>query len=422
MSVIRRDNTFYLKKRVPVRYAGIEPRKLVWISLKTDSEKEARTKVQAVWSEVIAGWDALLAGNSDDAEARYAGAKAIAAARGYRFLPVDRVISLPLDEVMDRIDASMTPAGRIDPALAGGLLGLTKKPEFTLSKALEAYWAVTGDKIAGKSADQVRRWRNPRIKAFNNLIDVIGDIPINQITADDMLDFRAWWWDKITAEDLTPNSANKDFIHIASTIREINQKKQLGLTLTFSGLTFAEGEKRTRLPFSEEWIRETLLATGALAGLNREARCLLLGMVNTGYRPSEGQGLLASHIRLDVDIPHISIEPVGRTLKNASSRRVIPLAGISLEAFRECPDGFPRYRGSAALSATVNKFLRENNLTETPDHTLYGLRHSFEDRLLDRDVDERIRRDLMGHALTRERYGKGASLEKLAGIIHLIAL
>ena len=36
-------------------------------------------------------------------------------------------------------------------------------------------------------------------------------------------------------------------------------------------------------------------------------------------------------------------------------------------------------------------------------------------------VDERIRRDLFGHRLTRERYGKGASLEMLQGVVQAIA-
>ena len=67
---------------------------------------------------------------------------------------------------------------------------------------------------------------------------------------------------------------------------------------------------------------------------------------------------------------------------------MIPLAGVSLEAFRACPGGFPRYKGKAGLSATLNKFLRENGLMGNNRHTLYALRHSFEDRLLDRDVDE----------------------------------
>lgn len=90
---------------------------------------------------------------------------------------------------------------------------------------------------------------------------------------------------------------------------------------------------------------------------------------------------------------------------------------------RSCPAGFPRYSdSSASLSATVNKFLRANDLMETPKHTLYGLRHSFEDRMLAANVDERIRRDLMGHALERERYGKGASLEQLHGLLQATAL
>jgi integrase len=337
-------------------------------------------------------------------------------------MPAERVAALPTDELMDRIDAATKPDGTLDIALADGILGLAEKPKFTLSKLLDTYWTISADKVAGKSKDQIRRNRNPRLKAFRNLIAVIGDQPVDQISADDLLDFRSWWWDKITDEDLTPNSANKDFTHIASTIREVNQKKRLGLTLDLARLNFSEGAKRTRVPFSEGWIKSTILKRDALNGLNTEARCLLLGMINTGYRPSEGQGLLRDQIRLDTDIPHISIEPVGRTLKNASSQRIIPLTGISLEAFQACPDGFPRYRGKAGLSATINKFLRENKLTETPAHTLYGLRHSFEDRLLDRDVDERIRRDLMGHSLTRERYGRGASLEKLAGIVQSIAL
>ncbi len=87
-------------------------------------------------------------------------------------------------------------------------------------------------------------------------------------------------------------------------------------------------------------------------------------------------------------------------------RKRVPVRYHPIE--EACPKGFPKYRSSSAsLSTTVNKFLRSNGLMETPDHSLYGLRHSFEDRLLAAGLDERIRRDLFGHALNRERYGKG---------------
>jgi integrase len=70
----------------------------------------------------------------------------------------------------------------------------------------------------------------------------------------------------------------------------------------------------------------------------------------------------------------------------------------------------------------VNKYLRENGLLETPAHSLYGLRHSFEDRMIAAHVDERVRRDLVGHAYNRERYGKGADLKHLHKVVSSVAL
>jgi hypothetical protein len=49
------------------------------------------------------------------------------------------------------------------------------------------------------------------------------------------------------------------------------------------------------------------------------------------------------------------------------------------------PQGFPRYRDKASnLSAEVNKYLLENGLRPTEDHSLYSLRHSFYIRILER--------------------------------------
>jgi integrase len=303
------------------------------------------------------------------------------------------------------------------------VLGGVSSPAITIKRALDLYWDLATDLTHGKSADQIRRWENPRKKAISNFISVVGNKLIEDITADDMLDFRSWCLKRIKTEGLTPNSCNKDLIHFGDVLKTVNQMKRLGLDLPLSGLAVKEGEPETRPPFSREWIAEKLLAPGALKGLNDEARRILLGMVNTGYRPSEAAGLTRDQIRLDAKVPHISIEPVDRTLKTAHSRRVIPLVGVSLEAFREAPDGFPRYRSKpASLSATVNKYLRENGLLETADHSLYSLRHSFEDRLLAAGTDERVRRDLLGHALHRERYGQGATLEHVQRLLQAVAL
>ena len=47
---------------------------------------------------------------------------------------------------------------------------------------------------------------------------------------------------------------------------------------------------------------------------------------------------------------------------------------------------------------------------------------AFEDRLLAAGVYERIRRNLLGHALKRERYGARASLEHMKAILAKVAL
>lgn len=422
MSIIKRGSTFHLRKRVPLRYRRVEPRVTVWISLHTDSESIAKAKAPLAWQTMVEGWEARLAGDTSDAEKRFEAARELAATRGYRYLPAAKVAALPLEDLLARIEALPERRGEPDKAEAAALLGGVPEPRITVNRALDLYWSLAADKTRGKSEDQVRRWKNPLKKATANFVAVVGDKALADVTGDDMLDFRQWWIEKIEADELTPNSANKDFTHLGVVWRTVNKMKRLGLVLPLSDLALKEDEKRTRPPFSVAWIKDKLLAPGALDGLNTEARCILLGMVNTGYRPSEGACLTAAQIRLDSTVPHISIEPVGRQLKSAYARRVIPLAGVSLDAFRECPNGFPRYADNPGLSATINKYLRERKLMETDGHTLYSLRHSFEDRMLAAGVDDRIRRDLFGHRLTRERYGAGASLEQLQKIVQAVAL
>lgn len=415
--------TLYLYRRVPKRYESIEPRRFVWVSLHTDSPSIAKAKEAAAWEQMVEAWEAKLAGDSADAEQRFNAAKELAAARGFRYMRAEQVAKLPLEDLRDRMAKIPIKDDQPDMIEAAALLGGAKEPPLTVSKALEAYWALAKDKTLGKSPDQLRRWENPRKKAVKNFIDVVGDKALSDITGDDMLDFRGWWMERLDVEDMTPNSANKDLTHLGDVLKTVNRMRRLGLVLPLTDLSFKEGEAKQRPPFSVEWIKDKILAPGALDGLNAEARAILLVMVNTGCRPSEIAALTSNTIKLNCNVPHISIEPEGRQIKTKHAKRTVPLLGISLEAIRDFPDGFPRYRNSSAsLSATVNKFLRENKLVETDNHTLYSLRHSFEDRMLAAGIDDRIRRDLFGHSLTRERYGDGASLEHKAALLQPIAL
>lgn len=153
---------------------------------------------------------------------------------------------------------------------------------------------------------------------------------------------------------------------------------------------------------------------------------MLLIMVNTGARPSEILDALAEDIATDTAIPHLRVRArEGRALKTDHSRRDIPLLGVSLAAAKrlKVAGGAGRYAGKGNVwSATVNKYLTEHGLRETPQHTAYGLRHSFEDRLLEAGVDDRIRAELMGHKYARPKYGLGGALETKRDMVARIAI
>lgn len=220
---------------------------------------------------------------------------------------VDRGAKLPTEELLDRIGAISTRNGKPDLREAVALLGGAKEPSITVTRALKLYWDLAREKTFGKSADQIRKWKNPRKKAVNTFVTVVGDKSISEINGDDMLDFRAWWLDRIENEGLSPGSANKDLIHLGDVLKTVNKMKRLGLVLPLSDLSFKEREPEPRPPFSDAWIRDKILAPGALNGLNEEARRILLAMINTGARPSELASLTAAQIRLDSNVPHISI-------------------------------------------------------------------------------------------------------------------
>ena len=105
MPIHLRGSTYHLRRRVPKRYAGVEERKIVYVSLKTDSLTEARRKEEEVWNNLVAQWEALLRGDTDIARERYDAARELAYARGYEFLPAKRIAELPLDEIVARVEA-----------------------------------------------------------------------------------------------------------------------------------------------------------------------------------------------------------------------------------------------------------------------------------------------------------------------------
>jgi integrase len=235
---------------------------------------------------------------------------------------------------------------------------------------------------------------------------------VTEVTEDDGLDYVEWWRGRIVRGDALPKTANRDIGQLSRMLKDVSVRRRLKIPDIFKGLRLRGETEKVRVPYETDYIQNKLLAAGALDGLNEDARHVLFVAADTGLRPSEIVNLTEATICLDAAIPHVKILPEGRRLKTEDSAREIPLVGVALAAMRLHPEGFPRYRDkSSSLSGTLNKFLSENGLRPTKDHSVYSLRHSFKDRLIAAEAPDSLIDSLMGHKTYKPKYGKGPSLE-----------
>ncbi len=413
------NGTLYYLRRVPTDVGKLIRERQFRRSLKVRDERspDAKSSYDATHGQVETFIADLRNGNgAEHARAVYDRAGALARRRGFTYRPMNELVeNATVDELVERLAAVEKKVADRSNREVDAIMGAVTEPVFTLSKALDRFIALSRNDLRGKNESQRRRWRNPLQLAVQNFIDVVDDRSLADITRNDALAFRDWWVnDRIGKDVKTSNAANKELMHLRKIFRTISDAHRLNLENPFSGLNITGDEKVRRLPISREHLETIMLLETALAKLNAEARGIILAMADTGARINEIAGLEADDILLEQTTPHIVIRANSlRSLKTRHSHRVIPLVGVALRALQDNPKGFPRYAGkNASASSAINKFLRENNLL--PDGcTLYGLRHSFQDRLIEVEAPERIQADLMGHKTLRPKYGKGPSLEQM---------
>lgn len=396
-------------------------------ALHTDSRAEAICKAVQVEAERLAEWEALAAGEGTAARAHFAAARQLAAAKGFSYVPIDRLAAGDLDEIKTRLDALFDASGALvaSRAAAEAITGTVPEVSPTLSEVLTEYFDLTKTRHLQKSERQLHRWKLPRERAVKNFTAVLAHDPqIAAITRADALEFRKWWSERVEG-GMAVGSANKDFGHLSEIIGTWAQLTDTAIQNPFARLRL-DGRDEGAIPaFSREWVLSRLLADGALAGLNPQARDVLLMMINTGLRPSEITDAPAEDFEVSAEIPFFRVAPHGRELKVQHTRRDIPLLGVSLAAAKRLAvlGGVPRYRHNAgSWLAAVNKYLRGNGLMETPKHVAYSLRHYVENALLAAGVDDRIRADILGHKYHRPNYGDGGYLAGRREALERIAL
>lgn len=424
----RRGGVWYYVRRVPPEFAAVEPREIVRIStgIRIRDDKagvRASRKAASIESELEASWRARAGQGARATALALEEARERARVLELPYKPAEDAVRESIDEIHRRLAALEQGDRRHDPVTVAAALGGVPLPTIRLSGLVDELEVAKKARLAKYSAGQWRKWRNGKKRAVEVLIRVIGDKDIQRISRDDALAYADHWTARVVDGEVVADTANRNFTHITGALHAVARRHRLPLDPVFAGLRLEGEASRPRPPFSAWWIVNRLLAPGALAAMNAEERAILQVMVNTGARPSEIANLRAAHVHLEADIPHIQVRPDDRVLKTEFSWRDLPLVGVSLEAMREFPDGFPRYRDNGdALSAAANKFLEEHGLRETPKHTLYSLRHAFKDRLRETSATDEMKDELMGHDTKKPKYGDGHGLHLKLAIIEQIAL
>lgn len=410
--VVKIEGRYYYNRRVPESVKEFDPRRYVRVSLKTDSRNEARQRAAFYNEQIEAYWKNLVTSGQRHDNNHFQKAVRIARQMGFSYQPMSTVAALPLLELVERLLALKDLKGEQVQAA----LGAKPEPQITLRDALERFWGLAKDKVIDKSEQQIRKWKNPRRKAVENFISIVGNKDLKDITREDIVAFRDWWLVRIKTEKKNRDSANKNLIQLRAILEMVSDDMKLGLDIEhlFKKIFLKNKYKKGRLPFTTEEIIN-LLNSDKLDNTHVEIKRLLYIMAETGARPSELLALRPEDIRLDTEIPHIIITDRGEdeSLKTSHSEREIPLTGYALKALQEMPDGFSHYRNkSDNLTTNANKFLRTNNLFPSEKHSVYSLRHSFQDRILSVDAPDRVQTALMGHKFNRPSYGNGPSLEQ----------
>jgi integrase len=428
----QRGGRWHYYRRVPKQFQRFDDRGTIRLALGTSSLETARIRRDELAYADEAFWAGMaLAAAAEDGDAdarralarkRYEAARAAAMACGFRYRPVEQLVSEPhLDDVVRRLVALDGRGSAVvdeQPEQVEALLGGVEAPRVTVSEALEIYFnEIAIDDQYAKSDAQVYQWRKVKRLSISYFTEQVGDLPLVDITRDHALAYHRFWSDRVTGasgcKTVKPNTANRHIGNIrllySSYFKHVGEETRPN---PFRNLFF-KAKSRSEVPaFPDAWVRGRILAPGALIGLRAELQLITYLLIETGCRPSEIINLRPEDIHLGGDVPFISIAPRRkREIKTESSIRDIPLVGVALEAARRSPVGFPHYHDRGELfSANMMKAFRARGLFPTDAHVIYSFRHAFEKRMQEANIDYGLRCLLMGHRNTRPSYGDGGSM------------
>ena len=275
-----------------------------------------------------------------------------------------------------------------------------------LSDALAKYCALRG-------AGRPKLFHAAAERNIGYVIQCLDDKPVDAYSSSEASQFRDWLMDK----GLSTASIKRIF----STVRAVTN-----LTLREEGIEGSNPFAGTYLPVDDRPKRKTIpikdvrIIQRECLKIRDERRLLIALVSDTGMRLSEALGLIWDDIRLDHDVPHITLKPhPWRPLKTAGSKRLVPLVGVALEAIKDMHQQqdtrflFKSYTNETgcngnSCSAALNKWMKQFG----EGYVIHSFRHSFRDRLRNAGVQSEIIDRLGGwsSASVGQGYGEGYSL------------
>jgi hypothetical protein len=237
----RRCGTWHFVRRVPVEFAHFDERRVVKHSTKVRiaqdrTGRRAARVADKLNEELELYWKALANGHSTADLSRYDDARHRARSLGFEYIENSQLLMQPPEQRLDRLETLVGRGIANDAGARAALLGTEKRPVCRLSKLFEEYEAPTKDEVKDFSPNQLRVWRNSRMRAVENFVSVVGDKPVDEATVDDAIDYADWWRDRVTSENVAVKSANKDIGQLSRMLKDISIRGRLNIPDIFKGL------------------------------------------------------------------------------------------------------------------------------------------------------------------------------------------
>ena len=326
--ITKRKGVYYYSRRIPKDLQKRIGKKRIVVSLKTRSLRKAITSGVVLSERLESYWNGII-----------------------------------LDEIISQHTSS-------------NFLSTPSRNSLTISDALDLYLSLKG-------RDKSPVFERTARRNIEQLISLFGDLPITDLTSSDASRYR----DMLIERGLASSSIKRSFASIRSVLSLAIQEKGLSQNNPFARVFIPDDNRsKSRPTMPTEIIKKLQAECKELDDANRH---LIAIISDTGLRLSEAIGLAQDDIVIRADIPHLKIqEHPWRKLKTPSSKRLVPLVGVSYWAagrllYSKSKFAFPKYTneikcGANSASAALNKWLKPR----VPEGcVVHSFRHGLRDRL-----------------------------------------